>query len=92
MTGVYSLGGEMLRNVESFWCPIRFYDGKKCENCRTDFPDIDNGWVRADGNMNDVEQVMREKYTNPPRAWFGHPVRLTVKGEAIVESGRVESQ
>src|SRR5205814_1147279 len=28
MTGVYSLGAEMLRNVESFWCPIRFYDGK----------------------------------------------------------------
>ncbi|HRK17124.1 MAG TPA: hypothetical protein PK490_22775, partial [Prosthecobacter sp.] len=24
MTGVWSLGGEMLRNVESFWCPIRF--------------------------------------------------------------------
>src|SRR5207249_402395 len=29
MTGVYSLGAEMLRNVESFWCPIRFYEGKK---------------------------------------------------------------
>ena len=41
MTGVYALGGEMLRNVESFWCPIRFYDGKKCENCRVDFPDVD---------------------------------------------------
>ena len=40
MTGVYSLGAEMLRNVESFWCPIRFYEGKKCENCQVDFPDI----------------------------------------------------
>lgn len=43
MTGVYSLGAEMLRNVESFWCPIRFYNGKKCENCKLDFPDIEGG-------------------------------------------------
>jgi hypothetical protein len=41
MTGVYSLGAEMLRNVESFWCPIKFYENKKCENCRLDFPDIE---------------------------------------------------
>ena len=61
MTGVYSLGAEMLRNVESFWCPIKFYDGKKCDHCRIDFPDLDNG--------------------PGERAWFGHPVRLTVKGE-----------
>lgn len=46
MTGVYSLGAEMLRNIESFWCPIRFYEGKKCENCRMDFPDIEGGWVK----------------------------------------------
>lgn len=80
MTGVYALGAEMLRNVESFWCPIRFYDGKKCENCRLDFPDLDHGWVPADGSMQDVEALMQRKY--PPGqqpAWFGHPVRLTVK-------------
>ena len=29
MTGVWSLGTEMLRNVESFWCPIRFSCEKK---------------------------------------------------------------
>lgn len=81
MTGVYALGGEMLRNVESFWCPIRFDDAKKCENCRIDFPDIDRGWVPADGTMADVERVMEAKY--PPGsspAWFGHPARLTVEG------------
>lgn len=83
MTGVYSLGAEMLRNVESFWCPIRFYDGKKCENCRIDFPDIENGWVAPDGDMRDVEQVMQEKYAHPPRAWFGHPARLTVNGREV---------
>ena len=84
MTGVYALGAEMLRNVESFWCPIRFYDGKKCANCRTDFPDIDAGWVPADGTMREVEQLLHEKYgPGQPRAWFGHPARITVKGKPI---------
>lgn len=75
MTGVYSLGAEMLRNVESFWCPIRFYDGKKCENCKLDFPDIEGGWVATDGNMSDVEQVLVEKYSDREQSWFGHPER-----------------
>jgi hypothetical protein len=83
MTGVYSLGAEMLRNVESFWCPIRFYDGKKCDNCKMDFPDIANGWVDADGSMQQVAQKLETMYDNDgDRAWFGHPVRLTVKGKA----------
>ncbi len=81
MTGVYALGAEMLRNVESFWCPIRFYDGKKCENCRTDFPDIDNGWVAPTGTMADVAQTLEAQYGQGERSWFGHPARLTVKGK-----------
>ncbi len=81
MTGVYALGGEMLRNVESFWCPIRYYDGKKCENCKVDFPDIDGGWVPATGTMADVAHTLKVMYDNGgDRAWFGHPVRLTVNG------------
>lgn len=83
MTGVYSLGAEMLRNVESFWCPIRFYDGKKCDNCKLDFPDIEHGWVSATGTMADVEKVMEEHYTTKPRTWFGHPAKLTVKGKEL---------
>lgn len=75
MTGVYSLGAEMLRNVESFWCPIRFYDGKKCENCKLDFPDLDNGWVDADKKMDDVVELMESKYSSQPHSWFGHPDR-----------------
>jgi hypothetical protein len=77
MTGVYSLGAEMLRNVESFWCPIRFYDGKKCENCQIDFPDIANGWVAPDGTMADVVQVLEEN-TSPDRpwSWFNHSDRV----------------
>ena len=83
MTGVYSLGAEMLRNVESFWCPIRFYDGKKCENCKTDFPDIAAGWTDASGNMADVVANLESHYSDGHREWFGHPARLTVKGRPI---------
>ena len=83
MTGVYSLGGEMLRNVESFWCPIRFYDGKKCDNCKIDFPDIANGWTPANGSMADVVANMERKYGDGHREWFGHPARLTVKGKTV---------
>ncbi len=80
MTGVYSLAGEMLRNVESFWCPIRFYDLKKCENCRVDFPDIDT-WVPADGTMAEAEDIILRFYADGRREWFGHPARLTVEGQ-----------
>lgn len=83
MTGVYSLGGEMLRNVESFWCPIRFYDGKKCENCRIDFPDIDGGWTPADKGMADVVATMEKMQGGGNHSWFGHPTRLTVKGVGV---------
>ncbi len=77
MTGLYALGGEMLRNLESFWCPIRFYQDKKCENCKIDFPDIKE-WVAADGNMEDVTELIKRKYpldSTNQRAWFGHPSR-----------------
>lgn len=85
MTGIWSLGSEMLRNVESFWCPIRFTDKTKCDNCSLDFPDINAGWTDARGNMSDVTALIEKQYLDEPRppanAWFGHPVRLTVKGE-----------
>jgi hypothetical protein len=84
MTGVTSLGMEMLRNVESFWCPIRFYDGKKCENCKLDYPDITGGWVAPDATMADVTRTLEQKYANGQRSWFGHKARLTVKGKEVV--------
>lgn len=88
MTGVWSLGSEMLRNVESFWCPIRFASPEKCANCRVDFPDVEGGWVDARGTMADVVRVLDEKYPGPgANQWFGHPARLTVEGR---ETGRRE--
>lgn len=92
MTGVYSLGGEMLRNVESFWCPIRFYDGKKCDNCKVDFPDINGGWVPADGTMAQVATALEDKYGSGRREWFGHPVRLTSSAPRKVKASEDEAQ
>lgn len=87
MTGVWSLGSEMLRNVESFWCPIRFRDDKKCANCSVDFPDVAGGWARADGNMGDVVEVLEKQYGGrEDHPWFGHPVRLTRDGEPLNKS------
>lgn len=85
MTGVWSLGTEMLRNVESFWCPIRFSSTAKCENCRIDFPDIDGGWAKAEGTIADAAAVVDRHYPAPngDNSWFGHPARLTVKGKDI---------
>ena len=77
MTGVWSLGTEMLRNVESFWCPIRFSCEKKCANCAIDFPDVNDGWVHASGTMADVVKTLDRMY--PPakelQSWFGHSLR-----------------
>ena len=82
MTGVWSLGSEMLRNVESFWCPIRFDNQKKCANCSVDFPDVFNGWANADGSMEDVVSALKDKYDDAEiNSWFGHPTRLTVEGK-----------
>lgn len=72
---MYSLGAEMLRNVESFWCPIRFYDDKKCENCKIDFPDLERDWVTANGNMGEVEALLQKMYGDRASSWFGHPER-----------------
>ena len=83
MTGVWSLGSEMLRNVESFWCPIRFSDRAKCDNCAVDFPDINAGWVPHDATMADVTRLIRQKYPGPnnQNPWLNHPARLTVNGQ-----------
>ena len=83
MTGVWSLGSEMLRNVESFWCPIRYSSHAKCANCAVDFPDINGGWVDADGTMDQVVGALHDHYGAngevTPRSWWGHPGRSGVQ-------------
>lgn len=85
MTGVWSLGSEMLRNVESFWCPIRFLDGNKCANCSTDFPDVYKGWATQEQGMAGVVATLEKHYqpSHKTHGWFGHPARLTVEGRPI---------
>lgn len=91
MTGVWSLGTEMLRNVESFWCPIRFSDTNKCDNCSIDFPDVFGGWVPADKSMGDVTKVLEEKYKGKEQySWFGHPDRGARAVDVTVEGARRE--
>jgi hypothetical protein len=83
MTGIWSLGGEMLRNVESFWCPIRFYSDKKCENCSVDFPDATGGWVAADSDMTVVSELVQTMHGHGDHSWFGGRVKVTVKGKSL---------
>lgn len=75
MTGLWALGSEMLRNIESFWCPIRFQDEVKNHNASIDFPDIAK-WAPPDGTMEDAVRAFEEHYDGKRRnSWWGHPDR-----------------
>ncbi len=75
MTGLWALGTEMLRNIESFWCPIRFRDDVKNTNALIDFPDIAK-WAPADGTMEDAVKAFEEHYDGTvDNSWWGHPDR-----------------
>ena len=81
MTGVWSLGSEMLRNIESFWCPIRFAQQKKNEYARIDFPDIASSWTSAERTVAEAAALLERKYADGRRSWFGHPERDDVADE-----------
>jgi hypothetical protein len=83
MTGVWSLGSEMLRNVESFWCPIRFHSDKKCENCKIDFPDVEGSWIPASGEMREVTELLDRELVGDEFTWHGRRARLTVEGNPV---------
>src|SRR5256885_9501250 len=42
--------------------PSAFANGKKCDNCKLDFPDIEGGWVAPEGTMGDVEATLEKMY------------------------------
>ena len=86
MTGIWSLGTEMLRNVESFWCPIRFYSDKKCANCAIDFPDVADGWVPADGTMAQVADTIDHMHGHGDHSWFGKRVQLTIRHQPLAQA------
>ncbi len=75
MTGVWALGSEMLRNIESFWCPIRFRSDTKNRNIAVDFPDVAQ-WTPADATMEEAVRTFEARYDGDrPNSWWGHPDR-----------------
>lgn len=75
MTGLWALGSEMLRNIESFWCPIQFLDETKNRNAAIDFPDIAK-WAPPEGTMEDAVRAFEKHYDGKRKnSWWGHPDR-----------------
>lgn len=75
MTGLWCLGTEMLRNIESFWCPIQFQSPVKNEHAKIDFPDLKK-WAPFNGTMEDVVKGFEEHYQpGGTNSWWGHPDR-----------------
>ncbi|MFH1067441.1 MAG: hypothetical protein V1746_06035 [bacterium] len=75
MTGLWALGSEMLRNIESFWCPIQFQSPTKNQNATTDFPDVTK-WSPPSGTMADAVRLLEKHYPGEiSNSWWGHPDR-----------------
>ncbi|MEL7472542.1 MAG: hypothetical protein AAGK04_04430 [Planctomycetota bacterium] len=85
MTGVYSLAGEMLRHVESFWCPIRFLDPTKCSKCSVEFPDVKEHWIPETGSVADAAELVEASYAGRDRRWLAarEPTSVTVEGKPM---------
>lgn len=83
MTGLWCLGSEMLRNIESFWCPIQFQSPIKNRHASIDFPDVKE-WAPADGTMEDAVRLIEKHYrSDTPNRWWGHPDRSSKKGADV---------
>jgi len=81
MTGLWCLGSEMLRNIESFWCPIQFLSPEKNGNAAIDFPDVKK-WAPPDGTMEDAVRLIEQHYDKKsPNSWWGHPDHTDKKPE-----------
>lgn len=75
MTSLWCLGSEMLRNIESFWCPIQFQSPKKNGQAAIDFPDLKR-WAPPDGTMEDAVRLIEQHYDRKSlNRWWGHPDR-----------------
>jgi hypothetical protein len=81
MTGLWCLGSEMLRNIESFWCPIQFQSPIKNRNAAIDFPDAKE-WAPPDGTMEDAVRLIEKHYDKATlNRWWGHSDRAKVKDD-----------
>jgi len=79
MTGLWALGTEMLRNIESFWCPIQFGSSEKNRNVALDFPDV-KLWAPSNGSAEEAADLIEKYYTGRKKlSWWGHPDRQDEK-------------
>lgn len=75
MTGLWALGTEMLRNIESFWCPIQFGSPEKNTNVALDFPDV-KLWAPASSTAEEAADLIEKYYSGREKlSWWGHPDR-----------------
>lgn len=90
MTGVWSLGTEMLRNIESFWCPIRFSNPHKCSTCALDFPDTNTTWTPDTANIQAAAALHAANYPdqNGDNSWLGHPARKPLPPSHVTINGK----
>lgn len=66
MTGQWSLGTEMLNQVETFWCPLAFADKEKCAKC-AQFFDM-NQWAPSNTDAAGMEKVILTIQEKRPKA------------------------
>ncbi len=71
MTGLWSLGTEMLRNIESMWCPLRFGRADQCERCQAIFPDIER-WADPEEGMAGLDRFYELHYEGRPMGARSH--------------------
>jgi len=71
MTGLWSLGTEMLRHLESMWCPLRFGRADQCARCTATFPDIAQ-WAPAEGGVEGVRAFLELHYEGRPLGARAH--------------------
>lgn len=75
MTGLWCLGTEMLRNIESFWCPVQFPRRDKNVLAEREFPDAAK-WAQPDASVEDAVHLIEKYYSqDEPNRWWGHPDR-----------------
>ena len=68
---LWSLGTEMLRNLESMWCPLRFGRADQCDRCRATFPDLAE-WAPADAGIEGVKRFYELHYEGVPLGARSH--------------------
>lgn len=71
MTGLWSLGTEMLRHLESMWCPLRFRGEGQCERCAATFADLEH-WADPAEGLAGVQRFYELHYEGLPLGERAH--------------------